>query len=70
MFWIRRVATFAAALAATWGTFVATSHASLVAKLPLEKWAVYGSLTPKKLNEPVVLPKGSTFDGLAVLEIK
>jgi hypothetical protein len=28
-------------------------------------WAVSGSLTPKKLNEPVVLPKGSTFNGVA-----
>jgi hypothetical protein len=28
-------------------------------------WAVSGTLTPKKLNEPVTLPKGSTFNGVA-----
>jgi hypothetical protein len=28
-------------------------------------WVVSGSLTPKKLNQPVVLPEGSTFNGSA-----
>ena len=32
-----------------------------------KNWAVWGSLTPKKLNEPVVLPKGSTFNGVSLL---
>ena len=31
-------------------------------------WAVSGALTPKKLNEPVTLPKGSTFNGVADIE--
>jgi len=29
----------------------------------LTNWAVWGYLTPKKTNEPVNLPKGSTFNG-------
>jgi len=33
-----------------------------------ENWVVTGSLTPKKLNEPVALPPGSTFNGGAVIE--
>ncbi|HEV2982379.1 MAG TPA: hypothetical protein VGX51_13195 [Solirubrobacteraceae bacterium] len=35
--------------------------------VPLKNWAVYGELTAKKLNEQVVLPKGSTLNGEAVL---
>jgi hypothetical protein len=42
------------------GAFTA---APALAGLPLENWAVWGSLTPKKINEPVILPKGSTYNG-------
>ena len=40
----------------------------LSGKLSLTNWSVWGSLTPKKLGEPVVLPKGSTFNGEADIE--
>ncbi len=30
---------------------------------------MWGSLTPKRLNEPVVLPKGSTFNGVSEITI-
>jgi hypothetical protein len=33
--------------------------------LTFENWKLSGSLTVKKLNEPVILPKGSTFNGFA-----
>jgi hypothetical protein len=70
MFKTRRVATLAAGLAVTCGTLaVACPAGASPLVLPLENWAVYGSLTPKKLNEPVVLPKGSTLNGVASLEL-
>jgi hypothetical protein len=31
-------------------------------------WVVAGSLTPKKLNQQVILPKGSVFNGVAELK--
>jgi hypothetical protein len=62
-----RIAALAATLAVVGGTFVATTPA--LAENPLNitfaNWAVWGSLTPKKTGEPVVLPKGSTFNGVA-----
>jgi hypothetical protein len=62
----RRVATLAVGAAVACGTlFPATSTAAV--NLELKNWAVYGSLTPKKLNEPVILPKGSTFTGVATV---
>jgi hypothetical protein len=47
---------------------IAAAQASAV-ELPytFTNWAVWGSLTPKKLNEPVILPKGSTFNGVSEL---
>jgi hypothetical protein len=33
--------------------------------LAFKNWAVWGSLTDKKLNESINLPKGSTFNGFA-----
>jgi hypothetical protein len=49
----------------------ATSASAFTSKLkfPLENWAVSGSLTDKKLNEPVVLPKGSAFNGEALITL-
>jgi hypothetical protein len=41
-----------------------SASASLTINLNM---ALYGSLTPKTLNEPVVLPKGSTFTGSATV---
>lgn len=59
-----RIAVCAVAL----GAFGAVSFAPATAsafdvQFSLENWAVSGSLTPKKLGEPVILPKGSTFNG-------
>src|SRR5271155_89877 len=61
------------ALAASLGAIVAMSLAATAAATEVEhqefnNWVVAGSLTPKKLNEPVVLPKGSTFNGNAELQ--
>jgi hypothetical protein len=44
---------------------VAATPASAGLTQTFTNWAVWGSLTPKKLNEPVTLPKGSTFNGSA-----
>jgi hypothetical protein len=56
-------------LSATAGVLAAMSVAAAPAwagfSTSFVNWAVSGSLTPKKLNEPVVLPKGSTFNGVA-----
>lgn len=38
--------------------------APALAGLSLTNWAVWGTLTPKTLNEPVNLPKASRFNGL------
>jgi hypothetical protein len=61
----RRVATLVAVLVALTAIAGATASAAGAFSLVFNNWAVYGSLTPKKLNEPVVLPKGSTFNGSA-----
>lgn len=56
-------------LSATVGVLAAMSVAAAPAwagfSTSFVNWAVSGSLTPKKLDEPVVLPKGSTFNGVA-----
>lgn len=39
--------------------------ATSAATIPFNNWAVWGSLTAKKLNEPINLPKGSRFNGAA-----
>jgi hypothetical protein len=36
----------------------------------LENWVVAGSLEPKKLGEPINLPKGSTFNGTTTIEFE
>jgi hypothetical protein len=65
MFRSRRFAVLAAVCAATAviGVAPASASAETVFTLPFSNWAVWGSLTVKKLNEPVVLPKGSSFTG-------
>jgi len=64
----RRIAALAATVAAVGGTSVAATTASAITvPFNFENWAVWGSLTPKKLNAPVVLPKGSTFNGTSEL---
>ncbi|HUB73028.1 MAG TPA: hypothetical protein VL979_03185 [Solirubrobacteraceae bacterium] len=66
----RRVAlvlTLMGALAVSAGAS-ATALASVA--FPFKNWAVWGSLTPAKLNEPVTLPKGSTFNGEALVSLK
>jgi hypothetical protein len=42
--------------------------AASASALNLEHWVVAGSLTPKKLNQQVTLPEGSTFNGVAELK--
>ena len=54
------------------GAVAAVAAASpALASIPINfnNWHVNGSLTAKKLNEPVVLPKGSVFNGAASLEL-
>jgi hypothetical protein len=63
---VRRIAALAACSAAVGVMAVAPGGAAAeCAPVPFDHRAVYGSLTPKKLNEPVILPKGSTFNGYA-----
>ena len=45
--------------------FTAVPASAGVLRQPFKNWVVSGSLTPKKLGEPVNLPKGSTFNGKA-----
>ncbi len=61
--------TSLAAIAAALGAFsLAPAPASaLTVQYKFTNWAVWGSLTPKKLNEPITLPPGSTFNGLGDL---
>ncbi len=60
----RRLVALAAALAVVGGMSVAAAPAFAGLKLTLTNQAVSGYLTPKKLGEPVVLPKHSTFNGV------
>lgn len=64
-----RIAALAASLGAIGAMSVAATPASAIPTVTqqFENWVVTGSLTPKKLNEPVVLPPGSTFNGNAVV---
>jgi hypothetical protein len=65
-----RIAALAALLAAVGAMSIATTSASAVTQpITFTNWAVWGSLTPKKLNEPVVLPKGSTFNGVSEITV-
>src|SRR5271155_1561091 len=62
---IGRIVALAASLGAIGAMLLAAtaSAETLVDHQEFENWVVAGSLTPKKLNEPVVLPEGSTFNG-------
>ena len=59
----RIVATLVVTLASAAMSVAVAAPASADLTQSLENWRVTGSLTPKKLNEPVTLPQGSTFDG-------
>jgi hypothetical protein len=64
----RPLAAIAAALAAAAIlSFAASSASAVTIPYTFTNWAVWGSLTPKKLNEPIILPKGSTFNGTGLL---
>jgi len=60
-----RLVAMATGLAVMCGVLGAADAASAEFTLPIHNWPVYGSLTAKKLNEPVVLPKGSNLNGQA-----
>ena len=69
----RGTATLLASMVAVGGMVVATTPASAekhrsTAKSTFTNWVVSGSLTPKKLGQPVTLPEGSTFNGSAEIE--
>jgi hypothetical protein len=64
----RRTAALVAALATVGLMFIATTAASAITiDYTFKNWALWGSLTPKKLNEPITLPAGSTFNGVGEL---
>src|SRR5262245_30592213 len=72
---IGRVGALLAAVGAAIALSVATAPATAPAFVGVQhqafnNWVVSGSLTPKKLNEPIDLPKGSTFNGTATLEFE
>lgn len=64
----RRIAALTVTLVSL-GALLFAAAPAMAIEIPykFENWAVWGSLTPKKLNEPVVLPKGSTYNGTSVL---
>ena len=63
----RTVATLAAILAvsavAATSASASTTQAPVIVEQGIYGWEVLGSLTAKKLNQAVVLPKGSYFEG-------
>ncbi len=59
----RRAALIAAVAAVAVVSLGADSAFGLT--IPFDHYAVSGTLTPKKIGEPVTLPKGSTFTGSA-----
>jgi len=65
-----RIVALASTLAAVGGASFATTVASaFTVNLSLGTLAVSGTLTPKKLNQPVTLPEGSSFTGQTTLEL-
>ncbi len=65
MHWnVRRIAAIAGSLAVV-GVGLSGAAPAFGLTIPFENYAVSGTLTPKKLNEPVTLPKHSTFNGTA-----
>lgn len=65
----RNVATAAALAAAGVMAVTAAPAAAVSVTIPVNNWAVWGSVTDKKLNEPVTLPKGAAFNGSASLTV-
>jgi hypothetical protein len=66
----RRAAAVLASLAAIAATFALATSASAFTESPVfHNWVVSGSLTPKKLDQPIALPPGSTFNGVATLNV-
>lgn len=53
------------------GAILATAvpASALTLEKHFENWVVSGSLTPKKLNQAINLPAGSTFNGNTTLEV-
>jgi hypothetical protein len=69
---IARTTGLAAILALVGAMSVATTAASartFFVHVPFKNWVASGTVTPKKLNEPITLPEGSTFNGEALLDI-
>jgi hypothetical protein len=64
----RRLVVLSATVSALAAMSVAAAPAWAGFSTSFVNWAVSGSLTPKKLNEPVVLPKGSTFNGVSEIQ--
>jgi hypothetical protein len=64
----RRLAVLSATVGVAAAMSVAAAPAWAGFSTSFVNWAVSGSLTPKKLNEPVVLPKGSTFNGVSEIQ--
>lgn len=65
-----RAVALASTLAAVGAVSPAITPASaFTADLPFTNLAVSGTLTPKKLNQPVTLPEGSAFNGELALEL-
>ncbi len=60
-----RLVALAAVLAVVGLATLGAGSASAGLSIPFVNWAVSGHLTPKKLGEPVILPKHSTFNGAA-----
>jgi hypothetical protein len=70
-----RLATPAAMLTVAVGAMsLAATSASAAASKPFhiyfENWVLSGSVTVKKLNEPITLPVGSTFNGEAIVNLQ
>lgn len=63
----RRLVALTATLAVVGGMSVVAAPAFAGITITFTNHAVSGYLTPKKLGEPVVLPKHSTFNGVAKL---
>ena len=63
----RRLVALTTTLAVVGGMSVAAAPAFAGITITFVNHAVSGYLTPKKLGEPVVLPKHSTFNGVAKL---
>lgn len=64
---VAAAAVIAAAMSAM--SIAAATASAVTEPVTFKNWAVWGSLTPKKINEPVVLPKGSTFNGVSEVTV-